>query len=111
MGHGLERVGVRASRYLPTDLPLELLADLYRAWLISGLVQKMTHQVRPREKTAGATDRLVEKATESLCAAFRKGTSKEEVFQEIVEDFMAVEVTNAPVAPGGDRGRCVRARQ
>jgi predicted nucleotide-binding protein (sugar kinase/HSP70/actin superfamily) len=95
MGHGMEQVGVRVSRYLPTDLPLELLADLYRAWLVSGLVQKMTHQVRPREKTVGATDRVVQKAEESLFAAFRQDASKEIVFQEIVKDFMAVEKTDA----------------
>jgi predicted CoA-substrate-specific enzyme activase len=95
MGHGLEQVEVRVSPYLPTDLPLELLVDLYRAWLISGLLQKITHQVRPREKTAGATDRLIQKAERSLFAAFRKGTSKEEVFQEIVRDLEAIEVTNA----------------
>ncbi len=85
---------ILVSRYLPTDLPLELLVDLYRAWLLSGLVQKMTHQVRPREKTAGATDRLVQKAEERLFAAFRQGASKEEVFQEIVKDFVAIEKTN-----------------
>jgi len=91
MGHGLEQVEIRVSPYLPTDLPLEVLADLYRSWNHSGLLQKMTHRVRPREKTAGATDRLAQKAEESLCAAFRQGTSKEKVFQEIVEDLKAIE--------------------
>ena len=95
MGHGLEQVGIRVSPYLPTDLPLELLADLYRSWLLSGLVQKMTHRVRPREKTAGASDRLVQRAEERLFAAFRQGASKEEAFQEVVKDFTAIEVTNA----------------
>ena len=66
---------------------MELMVDLYRAWLLSGLLQKMTHQVRPRETTTGATDRLVQKAEEDLFAAFRQGTSKEEVFQEIVKGF------------------------
>jgi predicted nucleotide-binding protein (sugar kinase/HSP70/actin superfamily) len=94
MGHGLEQVEVRVSPYLPTDLPLELLFDLYRAWLISGLLQKMTHQVRPREKSVGATDRLVQKAERSLFTAFRQGTSKEGVFQEIVEDLGAIEKTD-----------------
>ena len=94
MGRGLEQVDVRVSPYLPTDLPLELLVDLYRAWMLSGLLQKMTHRVRPREKTPGATDRLIQKAEESLFTAFRKGTSKEEVFQEIVKDLEAVEVTD-----------------
>ena len=61
MGHGLEQVEIRVSPYLPTDLPLELLVDLYRSWLLSGLLQKMTHRVRPREKTAGATDRLLKR--------------------------------------------------
>ena len=94
MGHGLEQVEVRVSPYLPTDLPLELLVDLYRAWLISGLLQKMTHQVRPREKSAGATDRLIQKSEGSLVTAFRQGTSKEAVFQEIVKDLRAIEKTN-----------------
>jgi predicted nucleotide-binding protein (sugar kinase/HSP70/actin superfamily) len=94
MGHGLEQVDVRVSSYLPTDLPLELLADLYRAWLLSGLVQKMTHRIRPREKTDGATDRVVQEAEERLFAAFRQGTSKEDVFQEIVKAFTAVEATD-----------------
>ena len=101
MGHGLEQVEVRVSPYLPTDLPLELMVDLYRAWLISGLLQKMTHQVRPREKTAGATDRLVQKAEESLFTAFRQGTSKEEVFREIVRDLKAIEATDVRLTQVG----------
>jgi len=75
-------------------LPWEFIVGFYRAWLLSGLVQKMMHQIRPREKNVGATDQLVQKAEERLYAAFRQGAPKEEVFQDIVNDFLAVEVTN-----------------
>jgi predicted nucleotide-binding protein (sugar kinase/HSP70/actin superfamily) len=94
MGHGLEQVEIRLSPYLPTDLPLELLVDLYRSWLISGLVQKMTHRIRPRERTAGATDRLNREAEDALFSAFRDGTSKEDIFQDIVKDFTAIEMSD-----------------
>ncbi len=94
IGHGLEQVDIRVSHYLPTDLPWEFVVGFYRAWLVSGLVQKMTHHVRAREKTAGATDRLAQRAEEKLFAAFRQGAPKEEVFREIVNDFSSVEVTS-----------------
>ena len=94
MGHGLEQVDVLVSRYLPTDLSLELMYDLYQAWLLAGLVQKLTHRVRPREKNAGATDRLCQKAEEQLSAAFMHGESREQVLQEIIHDFLAIEIND-----------------
>jgi predicted nucleotide-binding protein (sugar kinase/HSP70/actin superfamily) len=95
MGHGLEQVDILLRRFLPTDLPLELIYDLYQVWLLTGLVQKITHVVRPREKIAGTTDHLYQNIEERLVAAFMHGESKEQVFQEIINDFLAVEINDS----------------
>jgi len=101
MGHGLDEVDILVSRYLPTDLSLELMYDLYQSWLLSGLVQKITHRVRPREKTAGVTDRLCQKAEDRLSAAFMHGEPREQIFQEIIQDFLTIEINDVRLPRAG----------
>jgi len=92
LGNGLEEVDVLVARFLPTDLPIELMYNIYMAYVLTGLIQKMTHRIRPRERNQGQTNQVLERSTERLIECYVKDLSKETVFQEIVQDYQAIEV-------------------
>jgi len=92
LGHGLEQVDVLVARFLPTDLPFELMYNIYMAYVLTGLLQKMTHRIRPRERHAGQTNQVLERSTERLIECYVQDLSKETVFQDIVKDYQAIDV-------------------
>ena len=92
LGHGLDQVEVMVSRFLPTDLPIELMYNCYMAYVFTGLIQKMTHRIRPRQRQAGQTDRVLEQSMTRLVQCFAEGLAKEAVFQDIVADFQAIDI-------------------
>ncbi|MGA1841014.1 MAG: acyl-CoA dehydratase activase [bacterium] len=98
MGKGMEKVDILVTRFLPTDLPLVLIYEIYMAYALAGLVQKITHKIRPREKTAGIADRYFYMASERLFECFAAGTSKEETFKQAVQDFLTID-TYSDVLP------------
>ncbi|MBI5375748.1 MAG: hypothetical protein HZA77_09945 [Candidatus Schekmanbacteria bacterium] len=96
---GMEKVDVLVSRFPPTDLSIELVYEIYMSYLIAGLVQKITHKIRPREKHDGMTDRIYRKSLDKLFDCFAGGASKEDVFKAIVDDFLNVEIERSSL-PG-----------
>jgi hypothetical protein len=52
MGKGMEKVDILVTRFLPTDLPLVLIYEIYMAYALAGLLQKIVHKIRPREKNS-----------------------------------------------------------
>ena len=92
LGNGLDQVDVLVSRFLPTDLPLELMYNIYMAYVLTGLIQKMTHRIRPREKHPGRTNNVLERSTQRLIECFAKGLAKEAAFLDIVEDYQAIDL-------------------
>ncbi len=94
LGGGMEKVDLLVSRFLPTNFSVEFMYEIYMAYLLSGLVQKITCKIRPRENKPGMTDYVYQKASKSLFDCFANGHSKEETFQAIVHDFLAVNVHN-----------------
>lgn len=92
LGNGLDRVDVLVSRFLPTDLPMELMYNNYMAYVVTGLIQKMIHRIRPRERESGQTNRVLERSVDRLVECFEKGLNKESVFQSIVKDFQAIDL-------------------
>jgi hypothetical protein len=66
-------VDVLVSRFPPTDLSLELVYEIYMAYLLTGLVQKITHKIRPREKQTGMTDTVCQMAADRLFNSFVPG--------------------------------------
>ncbi|MGA1865249.1 MAG: acyl-CoA dehydratase activase [bacterium] len=92
MGKGMEKVDILVTRFLPTDLSLELIYEIYMAYALAGLVQKILHKIRPREKTTGTTDRCCSTASDKLFECFAKGTSKEETFRQVVADFLKIDI-------------------
>ena len=96
MGSGMEKVDVLVSRFPPTDLSLELVYEIYMAYLLTGLVQKITHKIRPREKQTGMTDTVCQMAADRLFNCFVTGGAKEEIFQAIIDDYLRIAVYAAP---------------
>ncbi len=87
MGDGLEQLDVLATGTAFDGMPFPLLVDIYCAYLLGGLLQKLACKVRPREIERGLTDATVEKALRYLSQAFEEGQSKELAFREVVEWF------------------------
>jgi predicted nucleotide-binding protein (sugar kinase/HSP70/actin superfamily) len=85
------------TRFFPTDLPLELIYEIYMAYTLTGLMQKIVHMIRPREKTAGATDRCLHTTSSRLFECFAGGISKEESFKQVVQDFLTIDIKSDPL--------------
>jgi predicted nucleotide-binding protein (sugar kinase/HSP70/actin superfamily) len=100
-GQGMEKVDIMVTDFLPTDLPLGIIYGISMAYLLAGLLQKMAHKIRGREKTKGETDRRLAAATDRLVACFAAGTSKEEAFKTTVDDFLKIERHNSPLPQVG----------
>ncbi|MBN1356506.1 hypothetical protein JXA40_09635 [bacterium] len=90
MGRGLERVDVMVSRFLMGDLPWSLQADIYMAYILSGLLQKILHRIRPRASDPESVDALADRARDELCRCICDGESREDAFGEITKAFQAV---------------------
>ena len=93
MGHGLEKVEILVSRFLPTDMPMDLMYEIYMAHVLAGLMKKIVYKTRPRGKQVGEVDRIYKQTTQQLFDSFVQGKSKEATFQQIVNTFAAVERT------------------
>jgi predicted nucleotide-binding protein (sugar kinase/HSP70/actin superfamily) len=96
MGQGMEKVDILVTKFLPTGLPLEIVYGIYMSYALTGLMQKIVHKIRPREKTAGATDRCYRTASDRLFECFANGASKEETFKTVVRDFLKIDLENRP---------------
>ncbi|MBN1578265.1 MAG: hypothetical protein JW913_17020 [Chitinispirillaceae bacterium] len=101
MGQGMEKVDIMVTDFIPADLPLGIIYGISMAYVLAGLVQKIVHKIRAREKTAGTTDRCLATATDWLVACFTAGTSKEDAFKTIVSDFLKIERHNRPLPQVG----------
>jgi predicted CoA-substrate-specific enzyme activase len=101
IGQGMEKVDILVARFLPTDLPLEIIYEIYMAYVLAGLVQKILHKIRPREKKAGTTDRCFRTASDRLFEGFAAGTSKEETFRQVVHDFLKIDIRSGPLSQVG----------
>ena len=71
------------------------------AYVVSGLVQKIVHNIRPRENTAGATDQCCRAASDELSECFTAGTSKEKTFRSVVDAFLKIDKQTGPLPQVG----------
>jgi predicted nucleotide-binding protein (sugar kinase/HSP70/actin superfamily) len=101
MGQGMEKVDILVTQFLPIDLPLEIIYGIAMAYVLAGLMQKIVHKIRPREKTAGLTDRCYKTASDKLVECFMAGKSKEETFREVVNDFLKIDLSNSSLPQVG----------
>ncbi|MGA1796237.1 MAG: acyl-CoA dehydratase activase [bacterium] len=101
MGNGLGKVDILVTRFLPTDLPLDLVYEIFMAYVLAGLAQKILHRIRPRAKETGATDRCFRAASDRLFQCFASGASKEEAFKQVVQDFLTIATKSGPLPQVG----------
>ncbi|HMD68069.1 MAG TPA: acyl-CoA dehydratase activase [Chitinivibrionales bacterium] len=101
IGQGMEKVDIMVTDFLPTDLPLGIVYGISMAHVLAGLVQKIAHKIRAREKTKGETDKCLAAAADRLAACFSAGTSKEEAFKSAVSDFLKIEQHYRPLPQVG----------
>jgi predicted CoA-substrate-specific enzyme activase len=94
MGQSLEKVDILVTRFLPTDLPLDLVYGIYMSYALAGLLQKIVHKIRPLELTAGTTLRCYHAASDKLFNCFAAGGSKEENFKIVISDFLKIKREN-----------------
>jgi predicted nucleotide-binding protein (sugar kinase/HSP70/actin superfamily) len=86
----MEKVDIMVTSFLPAALPLEIISGIYMAYSVAGLVQKIVHTIRPREKNPGTTDHCFLRAIDILSECFAAGTSKEKAFRTVINDFSAI---------------------
>jgi predicted nucleotide-binding protein (sugar kinase/HSP70/actin superfamily) len=98
-GAGLEAVQVLATETLLTRFPLEIIYDVYCAYLLGGLIRRMGCRVRPYELISGQTNRVVEQARQQLYQCIATGESKEAAFQEIVAGFAEIPMAGTSRRP------------
>jgi len=91
-GNGFEKAAVHAGELSFKDISLRLPMAVYLAFMFGGYLRRMACHVRPYEKRKGETDRVVEGSLETLLEAFRRGTSRREAVDRVVEDFKSIRV-------------------
>jgi len=93
-GNGMEKAGVYVGPMSFIDMSLRLPINTYFAYMFGGFIRKMGCRLRPYEKEAGATDRILEKGVHLLTDAFSGKHSKEEALAEIISDLESIDVSN-----------------
>jgi predicted nucleotide-binding protein (sugar kinase/HSP70/actin superfamily) len=92
-GNGFENAQVYTGAITLLDISPTLPMDAYLGYMFGGFLQRMGCRIRPYEKVAGETDRVLEEGMVSLESAFRGDGSKEEVLDELVGRLEAIEVS------------------
>ncbi len=92
-GKGMEKAGVYTGAMSFMDISLKLPINTYFAYMFGGFIRKMGCRIRPYEKEAGTTDRVIEQSVEVLTDAFSGNRSKEEVLARVISGFEAIEIT------------------
>jgi predicted nucleotide-binding protein (sugar kinase/HSP70/actin superfamily) len=68
--------------------------NLYKAYLIGGLLRRVGCRLRPYERTPGATDAAIARALEILIPAFEGATRKEDALRSVGKLFDAVAISS-----------------
>jgi predicted CoA-substrate-specific enzyme activase len=89
---GFDKVQIFAAEFDMSLFSLELIYDVYCAYLLGGLLRRIGCRLRPYETMPGQTNQLIEEARQRLYRCFAAGESKERVFKEVVADFSKIPV-------------------
>lgn len=95
-GDGFEKIEVYAGEFEMKGMALELVHDVYCSYLLGGLLRKIGCRLRPCERSAGETDRVMEEARLRLRMCIARGEPKEAVFREIVAGFSRIPLSERP---------------
>jgi predicted CoA-substrate-specific enzyme activase len=89
-GDGFGKVRVLATESDLRGFPLEVIYNVYCAYLLGGLLRCIGCRLRPYESSHGQTDCLIDEARQRLYRCIADGASKERIFKEIVADFAKI---------------------
>jgi predicted nucleotide-binding protein (sugar kinase/HSP70/actin superfamily) len=92
MGQSLGKVDILVTKFIPLDLPLDVVYGIAMAYMLAGLMQKIVHKIRPLEMIPGEIDECCRLALDKLIECFLKGRSKEEAFKAVVDDFLKIDL-------------------
>jgi predicted CoA-substrate-specific enzyme activase len=89
-GGEFEKLHIFATEFEMTSLPYDLIYNVYIAYLLGGLLRRIVCKIRPYEVNPGETDKILEASRQKLYDCFQTKKSKEEAFEQIVDDFATV---------------------
>ncbi|MBW1799785.1 MAG: CoA activase, partial [Deltaproteobacteria bacterium] len=92
-GKGMEKAGVYVGDMSFMDISLRLPMNTYFAYMFGGFIRKIGCRIRPYEKKAGTTDRILKKSIDILTDAFLGKRSKEEALAEVISCFETIEMS------------------
>ncbi len=96
-GSGMEHAGVYVGKLSMIDISLSLPINNYFAYMFGGFLRKIGCKIRPYEKNAGDTDRVISRAMDLLTDAFLGNTDKETAIAALVSLFKSIETHNPNV--------------
>ena len=99
-GRGLEKAAIYAGGLSFADISLKLPLNTYLAFMLGGMLRRIGCKIRPYEKTAGTTDRVLEESVDVLANAFLGRRTKEGAVAEVVSRFEAIETARSDLFSG-----------
>lgn len=75
-----------------TDISLRAAQNCYFSYMFGGLLRRVACSIRPYERSAGQTDRILEEGLALLCRAFRGEESREEALEEVISRFQKIPI-------------------
>jgi predicted nucleotide-binding protein (sugar kinase/HSP70/actin superfamily) len=91
-GRGMERADIYYGRISYSEVSTLMAVDTYFAYMFGGFVKRMACKLRPYEKAAGATDRVVAESLAILEDAFFESRSREKAVAAVVSRFEGIDV-------------------
>jgi predicted nucleotide-binding protein (sugar kinase/HSP70/actin superfamily) len=91
-GHGMEKVSIYAGEVTYLDLSLRITLNAYLAYMFGGYLKKLGCRLRPYEKIAGTTDRVISEAMHLFYHAFLNDKPKEPILATVIQLFEKIEV-------------------
>jgi predicted CoA-substrate-specific enzyme activase len=89
-GEGMEKAGVYVGDLFFKDISPRAAYHSVFAFMFGGMLRRVACRLRPYERCAGETDRVVEEALETLYHAFLEGTGKQEALAAVAARFQAI---------------------
>jgi predicted nucleotide-binding protein (sugar kinase/HSP70/actin superfamily) len=74
------------------DISISTSINCYMAFLFGGYLRKLECKVRPYEMNKGQTDETVKRSLAFFYEVFKKGSSKEEALEKVIDWFKAIPV-------------------
>jgi predicted CoA-substrate-specific enzyme activase len=85
--HGFEDAGVYVGQLSFSEISLRAAMNAYFAFMLGGMLRKISCKIRPYELNVGETDRVLKKSIKILVDAFEGRLKKEDALKEIVSRF------------------------